>query len=77
MVIFFWFTQPSPLTDFQPPDHCFQWVFDGFGVIQPLVSMVFDGHKPLDQRCDGYDGSLTSFSAADLYELLVKDSPKY
>ena len=52
-------------------------VFVGFGAIQPLVSMVFDGHKPLDQRCDGYDGSLTSFSAADRYELLVKDSPKY
>ena len=42
MVIFFWVTQPSPLTDFQPPDHCFQWFFDGFGVIPPLVSMVMD-----------------------------------
>ena len=42
MVKFFWVTQPSPLTDFQPPDHCFQWVFDGFGVIPPLVSMVMD-----------------------------------
>ena len=51
MVIFFfcknhrqqWFfdgfrvPQPSPLTDFQLPDHCFQWFFDGFGVIHPAV----------------------------------------
>ena len=22
--------------------------------------MVFDGHGPLDQRCDGFNGSLTS-----------------
>ena len=56
----FWVTQPSPLTDFQPPDHCFQWFFDGLGVIQPLVSMVFNGHGPLVQRCDGFDGSFTS-----------------
>ena len=40
--IFLGVTQPSPLNDFQPPDHCFQWFFDGFGVIQPLVSMVMD-----------------------------------
>ena len=33
-------TQPSPLTDFQPPDHCFQWFLDGLGVIQPLVSTM-------------------------------------
>ena len=50
-------TQPSPLTDFQPPDHCFQWFFDGFRVIQPLVSMVFNGHGPSVQQCDGFDGS--------------------
>ena len=24
-------TQPSPLNDFQPPDHWFQWFFDGLG----------------------------------------------
>ena len=53
-------TQPSPLTDFQPPDHCFQWFFDGFGVIQPLVSMVFNGYGPLVQQCDGFNGSFTS-----------------
>ena len=56
----FWVTQPSPLTDFQPPGHCFQWVFDGFGVIQPLVSMVFNGYGPLVQQCDGFNGSFTS-----------------
>ena len=41
MVIFFGVNQPSPLTDFQPPDHCFQWFFDGFGVTQPLPSADF------------------------------------
>ena len=60
MVISFWVTQPSPLTDFQPPDHCFQWFFDGFGVIQPLVSMVFNGYGPFVQQCDGFNGSFTS-----------------
>ena len=34
--------------------------FNGFGVIQPLVSMVFNGQGPLVQQCDGFDGSLTS-----------------
>ena len=57
----FWVTQPSSLTDFQPQDHCFQWFFYGFGVIQPLISiLVFDGHGPLDQWCNGFDGSFTS-----------------
>ena len=60
MVIFFWVTQPSPLTDFQPPDHCFQWFFDGFGVIEPMVSMVFNGYGPFVQQCDGFNGSFTS-----------------
>ena len=60
MDIFFVVTQPSPLTDFQPPDHCFQWFFDGFGVIQPLVSMVFNGYGQLVRQCDGFNGSFTS-----------------
>ena len=60
--IFLGVTQPSPLTDFQPPDHCFQWVFNGFGVNQPLISIVFDGHGPLDQRYDGFNGSFTSIT---------------
>ena len=25
-------TQPSPLNDFQPPNYCFQWCFDGFQI---------------------------------------------
>ena len=58
--IFLGVTQPSPLTDFQPPDHCFQWFFDGFGVIQPLVSMVFNGYGQLVRQCDGFNGSFTS-----------------
>ena len=56
----FWVTQPSPLNDFQPPDHWFQWFFDGFGVLQPLASMVFNGKGPLVQRCDGFNVSFTS-----------------
>ena len=55
-----WVTQPSPLTDFQPQDHCLQWFFDGLGVIQPLVSMALNGHRPLVQQCDGFDRSFTS-----------------
>ena len=41
-------------------DQCFQWGFDGVGVIQPLVSMVFNGYGPLVQQCDGFNGSFTS-----------------
>ena len=41
-------------------DQCFQWFFDGVGVIQPLVSMVFNGYGPLVQQCDGFNGSFTS-----------------
>ena len=43
-----------------PPDHWFQWFFDGFGVLQPLASMVFNGNGPLVQRCDGFNVSFTS-----------------
>ena len=52
--------KPFPSNVFQPTDHFFQLFFDGFGVIQPLVSMVFNGQGPLVQQCDGFDGSLTS-----------------
>ena len=51
-MVFRWFLGYSTITitDFQPPDHCFQWFFDDLGVIQPLISiLVFDGHGPLDQ----------------------------
>ena len=34
--------------------------FNDFGVFQPLVSMVFNGHDPLVQRCDGFNVSTTS-----------------
>ena len=50
---------------FSPLDHCFQWFFDSLGVIQPLVSMVFNGHGPLVQRCDGFDGSFSSILYQD------------
>ena len=35
-------------------------VFDGFGVRQPLVTMVFDGCAPLVRRWNGYVPSLKS-----------------
>ena len=35
---------------------------NGSGVIQPLVSMLFNGHGPSVQRCDGFDVSFTSTS---------------
>ena len=31
-----------------------------FWVILPFGSMVFNGYRPLVQRCNGFDGSLTS-----------------
>ena len=33
---------------------------DGFLMLLPLLSMVFDGSGPLVKRCDGFDGSLWS-----------------
>ena len=41
-------------------DHCHQWFYDGFLMLLPLLSMVFDGSGPLVKRCDGFDGSLWS-----------------
>ena len=38
----------------------FSIAFNGFGVIQPLDSMVFNGHGLLIQQCDGFYGSFTS-----------------
>ena len=40
-----------------------------FGFIQQLASMVSDGHGPLDQQCDGFDGSFTSIGD---FPLVVK-----
>ena len=41
-------------------NHWVQWFFDGFGVRQPLVSMVFDGCLPLVRRWNGNIPSLKS-----------------
>ena len=39
-------TQPSPLTDFQPPDHCFQCFFRWFWGHSTIALIVFNGHGP-------------------------------
>ena len=52
----FWRT-PSPLNVFWYSDHCQRWFFNGFWVVQPLVSMVFDGQGPLVKRWNGFNGS--------------------
>merc|ERR1711978_267185 len=58
---FQWFLRrPSPLNVFGPSDHCHQWFYDGFLMLLPSLSMVFDGSGPLVKRCDGFDGSLWS-----------------
>ena len=41
-------------------DHCHQWFYDGFLMLLPSLSMVFDGSGPLVKRCDGFNGSLWS-----------------
>ena len=41
-------------------NHWDQWFFDGFGVRQPLLTMVFDGCAPLVRRWNGYVPSLKS-----------------
>ena len=35
--------QPLPFNDFQPQDHCFQWVFDGFLIWITLTSCSSGG----------------------------------
>ena len=58
---FQWFLRrPSPLNVFWRSDHCHQWFFNGFFILLPLLSMVFDGSGPLVKRCDGFNGSLWS-----------------
>ena len=55
---FQWFLRrPSPLNVFGRSDHCHQWFYDGFLMLLPSLSMVFDGSGPLVKRCDGFDGS--------------------
>ena len=46
-------------------DHCHQWFYDGFLMLLPSLSMVFDGFGPLVKRCDGFDGSLWSTESFD------------
>ena len=41
-------------------NHWDQWFSDGFGVRQPLATMVFDGCAPLVRRWNGYVPSLKS-----------------
>merc|ERR1719209_511448 len=58
---FQWFLKaPSPLNGMVWGNHWVQWFFDGFGVTQPLVSMVYDGCPPLVERWNGYIPSLMS-----------------
>ena len=58
---FQWFSKaPSPLNGMVWGNHWVQWFFNGFGVRQPLVSMVFDGCPPLVRRWNGCIPSLKS-----------------
>ena len=58
---FQWFSKsPSPLNGMVEGNHWDQWFPDGFGVRQPLVTMVFDGCAPLVRRWNGYVPSLKS-----------------
>ena len=52
---FQWFSKlPSPLKGMVERNHWNQWFTDGFGVKQPLVTMVFDGLAPLVRPWNGY-----------------------
>ena len=51
---------PSPLNGMVEGNHWDQWFSDGFGVRQPLETMVFDGCAPLVRRWNGYVPSLKS-----------------
>ena len=56
-----WFSEvPSPLNGMVGGNHWDQWFSDGFGVRQPLETMVFDGCAPLVRRWNGYVPSLKS-----------------
>ena len=51
-----WFlVKPSPLNVFWCSDHWHQWFFNGFWVVLPLVSMVFNGQGPLVERWNGFN----------------------
>ena len=56
-----WFSEePSPLNGMVGGKHWDQWFSNGFGVRQPLETMVFDGCAPLVRRWNGYVPSLKS-----------------
>ena len=52
--------QPSALNGLQLPDHFFQWFLMVFGSFCHLVQWFSMAIRPLVQRCNGFDGSLTS-----------------
>ncbi len=63
---FQWFSMlPSPLNGMVEGNHWDQWFSDGFGVRQPLITMVFDGCAPLVRRWNGYVPSLKSIGHGD------------
>ena len=63
---FQWFSKlPSPLNGMVQGNHWDQWFSDGFGVKQPLVTMVFDGCAPLVWRWNGYVPSSKSNSHSE------------
>ena len=52
---FQWFSMlPSPLNRMVEGNHWDQWFSNGFGVRQPLETMVFDGCAPLVRWWNGY-----------------------
>ena len=77
---FQWFSKlPSPLNGMVEGNHWDQWFSDGFGIRQPLVTMVFDGCAPLVRRWNGYVPSLKSNSVifernidAEYYILIIQ-----
>ena len=75
---FQWFSKlPSPLNGMVEGNHWDQWFSDGFGVRQPLATMVFDGCAPLVRRWNGYVPSLKSkIDAASLFLLQIQGDPK-
>ena len=47
-------TITTPLKGMVEGNHWDQWFSDGFGVRQPLVTIVFDGCAPFVGRWNGY-----------------------
>ena len=69
---FQWFSKlPSPLNGMVEGNHWDQRFSDGFGVRQPLVTMVFDGFAPLVRRWNGYVPSSKSRRALKLWQLSI------